>query len=88
MNDIPIFEDLLLPIILYYDIDKVEGNIISELARRSVQIHENFVGLFRYNNHICYVSNINAVFHTFRSPDCDIVFIGTSKLEHNLTTCS
>ena len=57
-NDIPIVEDLLLLNFLLYDNHSVEGNIIGELVRRSVQKHENFVRLFRYNNHICYVSNL------------------------------
>ena len=37
INDIPIVEDLLTLNILLYDIDIVDGNIIEELARRSVQ---------------------------------------------------
>ena len=62
MNDIPTNEDLLSLNILLYEIDIVDGNIIGELARRSVQKYENAVRLLRYNNHICYVNNINAVF--------------------------
>ena len=37
MNDIPTVEDLLTLNILSYDIDIVDGNIVGELARRSVQ---------------------------------------------------
>ena len=37
MKDIPIVEDLLILNILLYDIDIVDGNIIGELARGSVQ---------------------------------------------------
>ena len=62
MNDIPIVEDLLTLNILMYDIDVVDGNLIGELARRSVQKYDNTVRLLRYNNHICYVNNINAAF--------------------------
>ena len=65
MNDIPFVEDLLTLNIVLYDIDIVDGNIIGELARRSVQKYENTVRLLRYNNHICYVNNINAVFQSF-----------------------
>ena len=36
-NEIPIVEDLLTLIILLYHIDIVVGNIVGELARRSVQ---------------------------------------------------
>ena len=70
MNDIPLVGDLLTLNILY-DMDIMDGNIIGELARRSVQKHENTVRLLRYNNHICYVKNINAVFQSFRCPNCD-----------------
>ena len=69
MNDIPIFEDLQALNILLYDIDIVDGNTIGELARRSVKKYENTVRLLRYNNHICYVNNINAVFQSFRCPN-------------------
>ena len=37
MNDIPFVEDLLTLNIVLYDIDIVVGNIIGDLARRSVQ---------------------------------------------------
>ena len=62
MNVIPTVQDLLTLKILLYDIDIVDSNSIGELARRSVQKYENIVSLLRYTNHICYVSNINAVF--------------------------
>ena len=88
MNDIPIVEDLLTLKILLYDIDIVDGNIISELATQSVQKYENTVRLLRYNNQICYVSNINAVFESFRCPKCNTFFSRTFNLERHLTTCS
>ena len=88
MNDIPTFEDLLTLNILLYDIDIVDGNIVGELARQSVQKNENNVRLLRYNNHICHVSNINAVFQSFRCPNCDTFFDKTFNLERHLTTCS
>ena len=87
MNDIPIVEDLLTLNILLYDIDIVDGNIVGELARRSVQKYENTVRLLRYNNHISYVNNINAVFQSFRCPNCDTFFNRTFNLERHLTTC-
>ena len=65
MNDIPTVEDLLTLNILLYDIDFVDGNIVGELARRSVQKYENTVRLLWHNNYICYVNNINAVFQFF-----------------------
>ena len=88
MNDIPIVEDLLTLNILLHDIDIVDGNIIGEIDRRSVQKYDNTVRLLRYNNHICYVSNINAVFQSFRCPKCDTFFNRTFNLERHLTTCN
>ena len=88
MNDIPIVEYLLILKILLFDIDTVDGNIIGELARRSVQKYDKTVRLLRYNNHICYVSNIKVVFQSFRCPNCDSFFNRTFKLERHLTTCS
>ena len=85
---IPFFEDLLTLNILLYDTDFVDGNIIGELARRSVQKYENTVRLLRYNNHICYVNNINAVYQSFRCPNCDTFSNRTFNLERHLTTCS
>ena len=88
MNDIPIVEDLLTLNILLYDIDIVDGNIVGELVRRSVHKYENTVRLLRYSNHICYVNNINAVFQSFRCPNCDTFFSRTFNLQRHLTICS
>ena len=74
MNDVLFVEDLLILNIVLYDIDIADGNIIGELARRSLQKYNNTVTLLRYNNHKCYVSNINAVFQSFRCPNRDTFF--------------
>ena len=81
-------QDLLALSTVLYDIHIVEGNIIGELARRSMQKHINTVRLLRYNIHICYVSNINAVVQAFRCPSCDIFFSRAFNLERQLSTCS
>ena len=88
MNDIPIVEDLLTLDIMLYDIDFVDGNIIGELARRSVQKYDNTFRLLRYNSHIYYVSNIIAVFEGFCCTNFDTFFNKTFNLERHLTTCS
>ena len=88
MNNIQVFEDLLTLDILLHDIDIKNGNIIGQLARRSVQEYENKWQLLRYDNHLCFGSNINAVFQSFCCPNCDILFKGTFNLDRNLTRCS
>ena len=88
MNIIPFGEDLPILNILLYDIDIVDGNITGELARRSVQKYDKTLRQLRYNNHVSYVSNINAVFQSFRCPNWDTFFNRTFNLEQYLTTCS
>ena len=52
---------LQLNISLYY-IDFVDGELIGELAQKSIQKSEKSVKLLRYNNHNCYVSDMNSFF--------------------------
>ena len=88
LNDIPKVEDLLQLNIFLYDIDFVDGELIGELCRRSIQKYEKSVKLLRYNNHICYANNINALFKAFRCTTCDTFFSKTGNLERHLVTCS
>ena len=87
-NDNTKVKDLLQLIIFLYDIDFLDGELIGELCRRSVQKYENSVKLLRYNNHFCYVNNINVMFKTFRCTTCDTFFSKTGNLERHLVTCS
>ena len=88
MTDIPKVEEMLHLKIFLYDIDFVDGELIGELCRRSIQKYEKSVKLLRYNNHICYVNNINALFKVFRCTTCDTFFSKTRSLERSLVTCS
>ena len=88
MNDIPTVEDLLTLNLLLYDIDIGDGNIVGELARLSVLKYENTVRLLRYKNHICYVSNTDAGFQSFRCPNCDTFISRAFNWERDLTTWS
>ena len=87
MTDIPKVKDLMQLNILLYDIDFVNGELIGELCRRNIQKYEKSVKLLRYNNHICYVNNINALFKCFRCTTCDTIFSKTGNLEQHLVTC-
>ena len=62
--------------------------MIGELCRRSIQKYENSVKLLRYNNNICYVNNINALFKAFWCTTCDTFFSKTGNLERHLVACS
>ena len=88
MTDNPKLEEMLKLNIFLYDIDFVEGELIGELARRSTQKFEKSVKLLRYNNHICYVSNMNSFFISFCCCTCDSIFSKTGNLERHLITCS
>ena len=88
MTDVPKVEQTLQLNIFLYDIDFVNGELIGELAQRNIQKFEKSVKLLRYNNHICYISNTNSFFKSFRCSTCDTIFSKTGKLERYLITCS
>ena len=75
-------------IFFIYDIDLIDGAVVGELARRTIKKFEKNVHLIRYNSHICYVDNINALFKAFRYPACDTYFQETGNLERHLVRCS
>ena len=74
--------------IFLYDIDFEDREGVGELCRRNIQKYENSLKLLRYNNQICYVKNINALFKAFRCTTCDTFFSKTGNLERHLVTCS
>ena len=88
MTDIPKVEEQLQHNIFLYDIDFVNGELIGELARRSIQKFEKSDKLLRYNNHICYVSDMNSFFNSFRCSTCDTIFSKNGNWERHLITCS
>ena len=88
MSDILKVEDLLQLNIFLYDNDIVDGQLIGELCRRSIQKYEKSVKFLRCNNHFRYVNNINALFKAFRCTLCDTFFSKTGNLERHLVTCS
>ena len=88
MTDILKVEEMLQLKIFPYDIDFVDEELVGELARRSIQKFEKSVRLLRYNNHICYVGDMNSLFKSFRCSTCDTIFPKTGNLERHLITCS
>ena len=88
MTDTPKVEKMLQLNIFLYDIDFVDGELIGELARRSIQKFEKSFKLLRYNNQICYVSDMNSFLKPFCCSTCDTIFSKTGNLERHLITCS
>ena len=66
MEYIAAVEDIAQEDIFLYDIDIGDGSMIGELAGRSVRKHSNTVRILRWTSHLCYVSNINALFQAYR----------------------
>ena len=88
MTDTPKVEEMLQFKVLPYDITLVGGDLVGELARRSIQKFEKSVKFLRYNNHVCYVSDMNSFSKSFRCSTCDTIFSKTGNLERHLITCS
>ena len=88
MDDIPSVEDIVGINIFKYDIDLIDGAMVRELALRSIKKYEKNVQMIRYNSHICYVDNINALFKAFRCPTSDTYFQKTENLERHLVRSS
>ena len=88
MTETPKVEEMLQLSIFLYDIDFVEGELIGDLARRSIQKFEKSVKLLCYNNHIFYVSDMNSFLKSFRCSTCDTIFSKTGNLERHLSKCS
>ena len=55
--------------------------------KNSSKVRKSFK-LLRYNNHFCYVININALLKAFRCTTCDTLFSEKRNLERYLVTCS
>ena len=74
--------------VFLYELDFVDGELIGEIARRRVQKFKKSVKFLRCNNHVCFVSDMNSFFKSFRCSTCDAIFSKTESLERHLVTCS
>ena len=68
-------------------LDIEDGEIIGELVRRSVERYDENIKLLRYNNHICYVNDIDKFFKKFRCPSCDMFFNHSGHFNRLWKTC-
>ena len=83
-NDMQFSEDLLLLIVLLYDLYFVELNI----AGRIVQKNQIIVKLLTYNDHTQFLRNIFAGFHTSLARIVTFLSTRAHNQERHLTTCS
>ena len=88
LNDIPTVEDLLQLKIFHYDFDFADGELIGELCRRAIQKYGQSVKILRYNNHLCCVNYMNALYKAFWCTTCDTFISKTGILEQHLVNCS
>ena len=65
------------------DIEVSDGGIIGELAERSLRRFNCTATLLRYSNHICYVTDGNKVFKSFRCSTCK-TFTKNSSLQRHM----
>ena len=87
LDQIPIIENLVEKHIFIYDFAIEDGEIVGELIRRSIERFEENIKLLRYNNHICYVNDINKFFKKFRCPSCDVFSNHPGHFNRHLRTC-
>ena len=87
IEDIAIVEEIVQADFFLNDIDFVDVSMVGKLARRSVRKHSNTVRLLRFDSHICYDSNVNALFKAHRCVSCHQLINKTDNLEQHLTTC-
>ena len=73
--------------IFIYDFNIVDGDFVGELARRSAEMYEKNTNVLRYNNHICYVDDINTFFKRFRGPSCDTFIQKAENFNPHVKTC-
>ena len=81
-------EEIVQADILLYYIDFVDGSKFGEIARWSAGKHSNAVQLLRYNSHICYVFNINALFKAYSCPSSDEFISRAPNLKRHLISCT
>ena len=87
LEDLHLVERLAEVKILVFDTEVSDSGNIGELAERSLRRFNSTATLLRYNNHICYVTDVNKVFKTFRCSTCNFFFTRRSNLQRHMLKC-
>ena len=87
-KEIHIVEDLAGCNIVVYSCDRDDkGHLVGMVSRRSLNKYPETVHLLRYDKHVCYIRDPEAVFKKYRCPNCDTFFRKPYYLERHLTSC-
>ena len=87
LEDLHIVERLAEVNFLVYGTEVSDGGIIGELAERSLRRFNSTATLLRYNNHICYVTDVNKVINSFRCYTCNTFFTKSSIIQRHKPKC-
>ena len=87
LNDIPKVEDLLQLNIFLHDMDFVDGELIGELCRRSIQKFEKSEAFTLQQSHLLR-QHCQRIVQSLRCTACDTFFSKMGNLERHLVTCS
>ena len=61
--------------------------MVGELSRSSAGLFQRSLSLVQYNNHECWVRNINSVLKNFRCQNCSKIFTTSWLLNRHFQTC-
>ena len=87
MQEIATVKAIVQADIFLFDIDIVDGSLISELARRNIGKNSDTVRLWCCNSLISYVSNIIGLVLEYRCPTYDQFIKKAGNLVKQMTTC-
>ena len=87
LEDLHVVERLAEVNILVYDIEVSDGANIGELAESSLRRFNSTAILWRYNNQICFVTDVNKMFESFSCSTCNTFFTRSSNLQRHLPKC-
>ena len=75
-------------VVLQYDLDIVDENVIRELARRFAPNDKKTERWLRYNRHFCHLTIFNSDFKVFPCPTCVTFFAKLGKVTRKMNRCS
>ena len=88
-NEIQVVENIIGMNISLFSISFDEqGNLVGTLSYRSLMSYEKSFSLLQYDNHVCWVKNIDQFLKKYRCDHCDKFFPKVSNYQRHLTVCT